>query len=209
MIKNIIFDLCGPVITIDLDLIDQRFHALGVGAEKPYDLLVDSGLTERFESDEISSRVFFDEVRRLLNCTLSDEEITDFWNTLITAFPMSHVELLKGVRNHYRTFLLSNSDEINALFFKEELGRRAGFDFTGQCFEEAFFSHAIGCRKPSLQAFSHILNKYQLNPEETLMIDDREGHCEGARKAGLKALRLDPDTDLTQLFDEDFKLKND
>lgn len=205
MIKNIIFDLCGPIITIDIDLINQQFHRMGVVADDPYALLVEEGVTERFETDEITPEQFCDEVRRLLSCSLADDEIALCWNTLITDFAPRHVELLKRLKGRYRTFLLSNSDRINGDFFEEYLNGHAGFDFLGECFDDHFFSYQLAHRKPSRETFLAILDKHNLNPEETLFIDDRMGHCQGAQPLGIKTHFLKEGTDICDLFDTDLK----
>lgn len=201
MIKNIIFDLCGPIITIDIDLINRQFHHMGVMAEKPYELLVEAGVTERFETDGMTPELFCNEVRRLLACSLTNEEIACCWNTLITNFAPSHVDLLKRLKGQYKTFLLSNSDKINGDFFEDYLNSHAGFDFLGTCFDDHFFSYQIGRRKPSRETFLTILEKHHLLPEETLFIDDRMGHCQGAEALGIRTHFLREGTDICDLFD--------
>lgn len=201
MIRNIIFDLCGPIITIDLNLMDQRFHELGVVAEHPYDLLVESGLTEEFECDRITIDTFCNEVRRILQCPrLSDKDIHDTWNTLITSYAPAHAQLIRRLKDKYSVFLLSNSDRINARFFHDYLNKGAGFNFLEECFDEAIFSYQTGTRKPDPKIFQQIVSRHGLNAEETLHIDDREMHCEGARKAGIQAYYLRPGTDICDLF---------
>ena len=41
MIKNIIFDLCGPIITLDLELMNNRFRSYGVTAVEKLCVSVD------------------------------------------------------------------------------------------------------------------------------------------------------------------------
>ena len=74
-IKNIIFDLCGPIITIDVGLIDKRLHQLGVKTEKPYRKLYDIGLTKRFESNQITTAQFCKELRSALETGISDNSV--------------------------------------------------------------------------------------------------------------------------------------
>lgn len=200
MIKNIIFDLCGPIITIDCGLIDKRFHELGIVEKHPYSLLVSSGLTKEFECDEIDTPTFCNRVRELLNTSISDTDICDAWNTLITDFPQKHIELLKKVRQHYKVFLLSNSDRVNADYFVEYLNRTAGFDFMGECFDEVFFSYQLRNRKPTPEVYRHIAQKHGLIPDETLVIDDRLKHCSGAEQAGMRSHHLLKHSDIGHYF---------
>ena len=55
MIKNIIFDLCGPIITIDLGLMNNKFFQFGVkGIDNPYKILYKAGVTKEFEKNQIN-----------------------------------------------------------------------------------------------------------------------------------------------------------
>ena len=206
-IKNIIFDLCGPIITIDVGLIDKRLQQLGVKIEQPYRKLYDIGLTKRFESNQITTDQFCNELRSVLETGISDEQICNAWNTLIVDFKREHQQLLPKIHNHYRTFMLSNSDVVNAEYFVNYLNENAGFNFTEQCFDEIFFSYMIGDRKPSGNVFNHILTKHKLNASETLFIDDCEKHCIGAKEVGLNTIWLQKPTDICELFNDNGILK--
>ncbi len=205
-IKNIIFDLCGPIITIDINLIDEKLRKYGVEGENLYRKLFDAGLTKRFESNQITPKEFCDQLRETLKANISDEQIYDAWNTLIVDFKEPHRTLIKTIRRNYKTFLFSNSDVINAGFFVEFLNSEAGFDFIDESFDEAFFSYQIGDRKPSEKAFRHILSKHNLKANETLFIDDCEKHCIGASQLGLNTLWLKKEKDICELFDNNGKL---
>lgn len=198
-IKNIIFDLCGPIITLDLELMNRRFHEFGVTVEKPYQLLRNAGLTKLYESGRVSTEDFCDQVRQLLATQLTREQIIDAWNTLIVDFPQRHIEYIRQLHKRYRLFLLSNSDVTNAQFFKDYLNRHAGFDFVNDCFDEVFFSCELYDRKPSPAVFRHIVDKHGLIPEETLVVDDCLAHCEGAASIGLRTHWLRPDEDICDL----------
>ena len=206
-IKNIIFDLCGPIITIDVELIDKRLQQLGIKAEQPYHKLYDIGLTKRFESNTITTAQFCKELRSALETDISDEQICDAWNTLIVDFKREHQQLLPKVHNHYRTFMLSNSDVVNAEYFVNYLNENAGFNFTEQCFDEIFFSYMIGDRKPSENVFNHILAKHKLNAHETIFIDDCEKHCIGAKEVGLNTIWLQKPINICELFNDNGTLK--
>jgi putative hydrolase of the HAD superfamily len=44
--------------------------------------------------------------------------------------------------------------------------------------------------KPSKEIYLHLLEKYNLNPEETIFIDDLQENINGARKAGIHGIRF-------------------
>ena len=206
-IKNIIFDLCGPIITIDVNLIDKRLHEFGITDEQPYRKVYDLALTKRFEANEITTEEFCNEIRKILNTNISNEQICDAWNSLIVDFKREHQLLFPKVHKYYHTFVLSNSDVVNAEYFTVFLNREAGFDFVNQGFDEIFFSYKIGERKPNPKIFQHILNKHNLIASETLFIDDCEKHCLGAKEIGLNTIWLQKTTDICDLFNNNGILK--
>lgn len=206
-IKNIIFDLCGPIITIDINLIDKRLHEFGITCEQPYRKVYDLALTKRFEANEITTDEFCNEFRKILKTNISNEQICDAWNSLIVDFKREHQLLFPKVHKHYHTFVLSNSDVVNAEYFTQYLNNEADFDFVGQGFDEIFFSYTIGERKPSPKIFQHILDKHNLIAAETLFIDDCEKHCLGAKEIELNTIWLQKPTDICELFNNDGTLK--
>ena len=46
-------------------------------------------------------------------------------------------------------------------------------------------------RKPNVNIFEQVIKENNLNPSETLFIDDTPQHIEGAKKAGLNTLLMD------------------
>ena len=199
MIKNIIFDLCGPIITLDIELMNRRFHDFGVKVDKPYQLLREYGVTKKYEAGDISTFNFTQQVRLVLNCPLHYSQIIEAWNTLIVDFPKKHIKLLKQLKGKYKTFILSNSDVTNAAYFREYMKRRARFDLLNDFFDEVFFSCDLHDRKPSPPVFQHIVDKHHLIPSETLVIDDCKAHCEDAASIGLQTHWLQAGEDICDL----------
>ncbi len=207
-IHNIIFDLCGPIITIDVAGINGVMHRYGVASTETYQELHRARLTHRFEAGQITPADFCAEVRQILHSDITDDQIFEAWNTLITAFPESHIHLLEQLKKRYRLFMLSNSDMVNAQFFTNWLNGHAGYDFVGSVFERAYYSWETGMRKPDPAIFRHIVEQHGLQPAETLLIDDNPKHVAGAEAAGLHARLLTRGADITDLFDSQLQLKS-
>ena len=49
----------------------------------------------------------------------------------------------------------------------------------------------MGMRKPDTEIFDFVLRENDLNPSETIFIDDSIQHVAGAKKIGINALHLD------------------
>lgn len=203
MIKNIIFDLCGPIITLDLELMNRRFRDFGVTAvEKPYQKMREEGLTKIYEQGLISTGDFCSEVRRILQCDLTDEEIFDCWNTVVADFPPQHAETLAKLSTRYRLFLLSNSDVVNAEFFIDYIDQRAGEGFMKNTFSGVFFSCDLRLRKPDPKIFLSLAKKTEIDLAETLFVDDCQKHTQSAASLGINVIWLKPEWDIADLFDE-------
>lgn len=203
MIKNIIFDLCGPIITLDLELMNRRFRDFGVTAvEKPYQKMREEGLTKIYEQGLISTGDFCSEVRRILQCDLTDEEIFDCWNTVVADFPPQHAETLAKLSTRYRLFLLSNSDVVNAEYFIDYIDQRAGEGFMKNTFSGVFFSCDLRLRKPDPKIFLSLAKKTEIDLAETLFVDDCQKHTQSAASLGINVIWLKPEWDIADLFDE-------
>lgn len=207
MIKNIIFDLCGPILTLDIGLMDKKLYGFGVKIEHPYLYMRQAGLTKDFEAGRIEKDVFCERVRELLEVELTEEQIFEAWNTVIGDCKKSRLDLVCNVRKNYKTFLLSNSDEVNAKLFSDCLNETAGYNMIERGFDEVFFSYQLKNRKPSPAVFEHIVKKHKLNKAETLVIDDCRKHCISARNIGLQAHWLTTDETIEDLFTPTYFLK--
>lgn len=204
--SSIIFDLCGPIITIDIHRIDRNLQSMGVRSAEPYMDLHRAGITKLYDSGLITSEEFCQKVRRQLDCDVADNDLLRFWNDVIVDCPPTRLGIIAKAHCHYRTFLLSNCDVENARAFAAHLDQVAGRPFASEAFDELCFSSRLKNRKPNPEVFEYILEKHHLVAEETLFIDDCRKHCESAARLGIRTHWLQPNEDLTQLFDQDGRL---
>ena len=66
-------------------------------------------------------------------------------------------------------------------------------------FTKAFYSFEIGLRKPDVDCYEWVLNDLQIDPENSLFIDDSINNIHGAKKAGLQTLLLTPEKRIENL----------
>ncbi|MBU2047067.1 MAG: HAD-IA family hydrolase, partial [Bacteroidetes bacterium] len=67
-------------------------------------------------------------------------------------------------------------------------------------FEKIYYSHLVGKRKPNAAIFKQVLAENNLNPNETLFIDDSPQHLKTATDMGIQTyLMTYPDT-IQKLF---------
>ncbi|RZK46045.1 MAG: HAD family hydrolase, partial [Pedobacter sp.] len=121
---------------------------------------------------------------------LTDQQIDDAWNSLLLGVSGNNHDVLLEVKQKYRTFLLSNNNKIHFDWIIAYLQKDFGFNNYDDFFERAYFSQDTTMRKPNPAIFEMVLKENNLNPEETLFIDDSPQHIEGAKKAGINTLLM-------------------
>ncbi len=68
-------------------------------------------------------------------------------------------------------------------------------------FDGVVVSGSIGLAKPDPKIFQHLLTQFDLNPRETLFIDDKSSNVQGALDAGIYAVRFENPRQLEQTLE--------
>ena len=192
-IKNIIFDLGGVIINLDNQRTEDAFTSLGVKDIRSYfGHGHASSFFKEYEVGGISDQQFIESIRQLTGITVPDQAIVDGWNALLLDFPPERIQLLKNLRNTYRTFLFSNTNALHLAALQQIYVNTFGGGSLEDHFEKTYYSHLLGMRKPDIASFEYILKENQLDPAETMFVDDAIINVEGAEKAGLRGLFLRP-----------------
>lgn len=208
-IKNIIFDYGNVIFMIDFKRTQHTFTELGI--ENVETFFAHTGhdpLFDEFEKGNISSTEFRAGIRRITNLPhLKDEEIDAAWNTLLIGVPSGNHEILLDLKKRYRTFLLSNNNEIHYNWIIDYLKREHNIDSNSIFFEKDYYSHLMGMRKPNRDIFEFVLKENNLDPAETLFIDDSPQHLKTAAQLGLQTHLMLPDDSLQLFIDRTGLLK--
>ncbi|MEP6597774.1 MAG: HAD-IA family hydrolase, partial [Ginsengibacter sp.] len=133
---------------------------------------------------------FYDAFRKATNFKTTNQEIKFAWNALLLNYRHEALHTLKTIKYKYRLYLLSNTNIIHQQAFnkiyKEDIGEGVLEDY----FDKTYFSHEIGYRKPSREAYEYVLKENKLSPSETLFIDDSIQNIDGAKAVGLQTVFL-------------------
>lgn len=200
-IKNIIFDWGGVIINIDYNRTRSAFIDMGLTEfENHYTQFTQSSLFDMLDVGEISGEDFFSEILKEMPDGISIEQIMDAWNSMLLDFPEENYRLLKAVKDKYRSFLFSNTNEPHLGYYFKKLEKWYGITEMDPLFEKAYYSCRFGMRKPDTEAFRRIIEENELVPSETLFIDDSIQHIEAARETGINAYHLQAPEKLTDLF---------
>lgn len=207
-IKNIIFDYGNVIFNIDFRRVQAAWKKLGIdNADEFYGHRQQDPVFNLLERGEISDPAFRNRIRELTNKPdLTDDQINNAWNAIFVGIPEGNHELLLKLKVKYRTFLLSNINSIHYDYVHDYLKKEFDVDSNDQFFEKVYYSHLTGKRKPEPEIFDQVLHENNLDPAETLFIDDSPQHLETAKKMGLQTyLMTAPDT-IQQFFEREHLL---
>jgi putative hydrolase of the HAD superfamily len=204
-VRNIIFDFGGVICDLDIERTKEKFVAFGPPKEpsavspgesdRAFNLLV-----EMLESGQIPPAFFRETIRNHYISAPSDEQIDDAWNALLLDIPPARIRLLETIRDRYRIFLLSNSNQIHYECYSRRFSQAFGYPDFDALFEKAWFSYRIRMKKPDREIFEFVLADKGLDPAETLFIDDTLMHVQAAQAIGIRGYHLVPGVDITDLF---------
>ena len=127
-IKNIIFDLGGVIINLDIPKTISEFNKLSNQPfESIYNQLQQTPVFDSFDKGQITEKDFFVELKKALRNDVTDEELLFAWNAMLLDFPKHRLELLSKLKPNYRLFLLSNTNESHVLEFEKTLFASHGY----------------------------------------------------------------------------------
>lgn len=188
-IKNIVFDFGDVIINLDKQATKRELNKLGLNDFDAEMLQIN----KLYETGKISTSAFLDFYHDKIP-KATNEELIAAWNSILLDLPRYRIDFIKQINKKYRIYLLSNINALHLKKIREILGDDLYIEFL-YLFDMVFYSHLIEMRKPDMATFQFMINRVELNPEETLFIDDTLENCETAKKMGFKTWHLDPKTE--------------
>jgi len=203
-INMVVFDLGGVLFDIDYTYTQKAFQQLGstTNFNAVYSQQKQAGIFDEFEKGNISPAQFRAGLREWLPSTTTDKQIDSAWNALLIGFPADKVELLSKLKQKYKLYLLSNTNEIHLPEVLNMIDKAHTPGQLGKLFIKEYYSCRMGLRKPDKVIYEKVLIENKLNPATTLFIDDIAHNLEGATLAGLQTLHCTASVNLKEYFGE-------
>ena len=212
MYKNYLFDLYGTLIDINTDeWCDELWEKMALiysmsGApytakelNKRYDELVmdekERVPKEKYSTypepliDNVFSRLYEEKGVKY------SDEIVAFTGMVFRSISIKFIKLYDGVHELFdairehggKIYLLSNAQRT---FTEPEIRLMGLYDE----FEYIMISSDEGCAKPDVKIYQNMMKKFNMKPEETIMIgNDYLSDIKGAYDAGIDSLYIDTD----------------
>ncbi len=199
MIENILFDLGGVLLTIDMQKTIEAFALLGwKETEWKENSQSRRAVFENLETGTDSQYQFRENIRKMLPGTPTDTEIDNAWNAMLIDFPAAIIDYLIKLKTEYTLYLLSNTNALHLKHFREIFFFAYGYQID-TLFHKTYYSHEIGFRKPNPGAFLKVLEDSSLIPGNTLFVDDLKVNTDAAEEIGMKVLNIEAGTLLQSL----------
>jgi len=184
VVKAVVFDFGGVLMrTEDRKPRSQLAEHLGMTYDELSALIFNSPSAIQATKGEITAEEHWKEVQRSLALTeLEFEDVrSDFWAGDI--LDQDLVNFLRTLRSKYRTGLLSNAwDDLRQMI--EEVWH------IDDAFDRLIISAEIGVAKPDPGIYQTTTTQLEVEPAQTVFVDDYPQNIDGARAAGMKAIQF-------------------
>lgn len=200
-LKNIVFDFGGVLVDLDFKRSFNAFRAAGFfDIEERMSAVKRDQIFDLYETGEISTVRFRNEIRKHLSYSLFDKDVDYMWNEMLVGIPSYKLDLILHLKKKYNVFLLSNTNELHWDYACDCLFKYKGYSVK-DLFIKPYLSYEMHKVKPNADIYEEMLSDAGLIAEETLFIDDIEANCKGAASVGIQAQRYLVGTDLSELID--------
>ena len=200
-IKNIIFDLGGVVLDIDETIVYKELEKLGISTSELAHSKEFIEIMSKFDTGIYTAPTFRKKCKDLLGIEkMTDQKFDSIWNAMLLDIPRERVEAIEKVKEHYRIFLMSNTNEIHYDLYVRDLQLRFGYNEFDELFDKSYFSFAEHLEKPDPRFFELILDHEGLLPEETLFIDDTAANIKVAQSLGINTYHISREELVRNLF---------
>lgn len=195
-VKNIIFDLGGVLLNLDVPHCLEELERIGLHDVRQWMTGTnEAGFFKDYEAGLLSTVQFRECIRQWSSCSLPDEEIDRIWNGMLKDIPVQKLELLWNLKKKYNLYLLSNTNELHWQVCADK------FAYKGRqvqdYFVRVFLSFRMHQVKPDTKIFQTVLKEAGLTAQESLFIDDSEANCLAAASLGIHTLHYIPGDDLS------------
>lgn len=189
MIRNIVFDLGGVIMTICQEEAIKRFKSIGLkNVENYLNPYTQTDIFGDIEEGKISAEQFREKLSELIGKEVTYEECKFAWLGYRQDVPLRNLDILRKLKAQgYKLILLSNTNP-----FMMSWGLSGEFDGNGNSlesyFDSLYLSYKLGVMKPNKKIFQYIIDNEKIQPGESLFIDDGERNINAARLLGFKTL---------------------
>lgn len=183
-IEAVIFDLGRVLVGIDNDVMVEKLFA-HIGTDDPQ--LVARTMQSSHMIDLCSGRIDLQGFHRQMSETyqsdLSFDAFKELWCSIFYTMNGAE-ELLADLDGTVKLGLLSDTDAVHWHYLKDRWPWL-------ETIPKPTLSYEVGLMKPAVEIYRRAAANVETPPEQCLFIDDLEANVQGARAAGMQAIRFE------------------
>lgn len=211
--ENLIFDLGGVLIDLDVNRMLKGFEGVGLdprmfmaeSAEKGATTVCEGmsvgQLLSDYQTGDITTEELLETILPECRPGTTREQLVEAWNHCLVSIPRERLETVRRWREKgHRTYMLSNTNDLHWRYISTRCFGGEGLGLE-DCFDGVFLSHEMRLAKPDAEIYRRTLETLGVRAEDCWFVDDAQVNVEAARKEGLQAEWLDvKNEDLTALM---------
>jgi len=184
-VEALLFDFGGVLIDIDFDRVFARWAELAAVPFGHVKSRFEHGETYMaHERGEIDAAAFYQAQRAALGIDLTDADFEAGWQRVFGPEIAPTVALLPRLAARIPIHLFSNTNKVHHDYWKRRYAQAL------RPLQRQFISCEMGLRKPDAAAFEAVARELGVPLERILFFDDTAANIEGARAAGMRAVRV-------------------
>jgi len=189
-IKNILFDLGGVILDLNVSATLEAFLNLGFPKELlSYPENFNTDIFYNYETGKMTTEQFRNSIRELSGISFNDNDFDNAWCAMLARVPKNRTSLLQSLSRDFNLYMLSNTSSLHIERFSKMFSDIAGYPLES-VFMKRFYSHEIGLHKPDPEAFKHVLFNAGIQANETLFLDDNIHNVKAAKELGFNVIHI-------------------
>lgn len=183
MIKNIVFDLGGVVVAHNAESFKEKLGEFFSFVFGP-DMKCVPMFWQDYDRGVLTIDETAAEVAKFRNCTAETAKEHMLYAISLQEEVEPTAKLIKELKERgYKLYVLSNMSKEYIEFLREF----PVFEY----FDKQVVSCEIGIGKPDRRIYEYLLSNYDLDPAETIFIDDRKDNVDAAEELGITPFHFD------------------
>jgi putative hydrolase of the HAD superfamily len=184
-VKNIIFDLGNTLIYYDYEYFYEGVSRLEkkLNTNKLKNFIKEKKLGDKLCKGTLQPKDFFRILKRKFDLKIGYDDFIYLYSDIfwVNNQMKSFLEKIVNVKR-FRVYMISNTDPVHMNFLNRN------FPFI-KIIKNKVLSYKVGLLKPQKKIFEHTVKKYNLNKNETVLIDDLHANIKVAVKLGLHGIK--------------------
>ncbi|WP_167546831.1 HAD family hydrolase [Stieleria maiorica] len=185
-IEFVYFDLGNVLVSFDPEIACRNFAELaGVSADRAREVIYESGLQDRYESGEITSRSFTQTLREVLQLDadrLPQDQVLDAISDMFTPIDSMVPVVEFARRSAGRVGVLSNTCPAHWRWVRKQPWPVSQIDY-----DVRILSCEVMSMKPDGKIYEAAEKAARVRPDRILFIDDKPENVEAAAQRGWRA----------------------